>query len=361
MDRGATVTWDWAFAWKDKEPTEISAIQHAYNILIDLGDSVFASECQNEPIRQSFGLEMLPADMIMRKQSPYSRGQVPPECDVLVSKIDVHSQILYWHVWAFGPDFTGYLVDHGVFPEQGRQLFAHTTLPRPLKSLFPQHDHNSTIFAGLKALNEGCDALQWTGLLQRRWTRTDGVPMRIQRQHIDASGEAKEAVIGYTRASAFAAVITPAYGKGISARVKPISEWQGATVRRSPGPEWAYVKPKPDEPQSVLFDSNYWKTRFHRGLALPEGSQGALYVFKDDPAAFRRLAAHWLAETPKATYSEGRLVFEFVNQPGRDNHDLDCAVGCLVAASQCGVSHIPKPPKRMKKSLQQYHHDAQRA
>jgi hypothetical protein len=46
MDAGCEVSWEHCF----EADVEISAIQHAYNMLIDDGEEVFASECQNQPL-----------------------------------------------------------------------------------------------------------------------------------------------------------------------------------------------------------------------------------------------------------------------------------------------------------------------
>src|SRR5690606_27479233 len=75
-DAGAVASWEHCF----DEVTEISAVQHAYNILIDTTEDAFMAECQNTPIRDTGGLEMLTPESICRKQSPYEREIVPPEC-----------------------------------------------------------------------------------------------------------------------------------------------------------------------------------------------------------------------------------------------------------------------------------------
>jgi hypothetical protein len=51
MDAGCLVAWEHCY---DRD-VEISAIQHAYNLLIDDGPEVFASECQNEPLEPARG------------------------------------------------------------------------------------------------------------------------------------------------------------------------------------------------------------------------------------------------------------------------------------------------------------------
>ena len=69
MDVGAVASWEWAYEWDDEPQTEISAIQHAYNIRIVLGESVFACECQNEPLKEAESVRILPIDDICEKWS----------------------------------------------------------------------------------------------------------------------------------------------------------------------------------------------------------------------------------------------------------------------------------------------------
>src|SRR5690606_16697500 len=70
-DAGAVVSWEHCY-----EEGELSAIQHAYNILIDDGPDVFASECQNEPRPKVDDSESLTPKQIMEKLSGFDRGVV---------------------------------------------------------------------------------------------------------------------------------------------------------------------------------------------------------------------------------------------------------------------------------------------
>jgi hypothetical protein len=63
MDAGCLVSWEHCF---DRD-TELSAIQHAYNALIDDGEEVFASECQNEPLDLYGGLDALTAQLVAKE------------------------------------------------------------------------------------------------------------------------------------------------------------------------------------------------------------------------------------------------------------------------------------------------------
>lgn len=361
-DEGAEVTWDWAYTWADAEPTEISAIQHAYNIRIDLGESVFASECQNEPVRESGGLKILTVDEICKKQSSYERGQVPAECTVVVGMVDVHPEILYWHEWAMAPGFNAYLIDYGTFPDQRRRHFNHKMLARSLRELFPGMDTAATINAGIDALLHGYENDHWPGLMRRERIRADGVPMKVAHCFADANGEESDAVKNALRRSEFAASLTPSFGKYVGAKHKPISQWQNAKGVDA-GPEWLPTQAKAGQLQGVIFDTNYWKTRFHRGLALAAGSKGAIYLYKHrDPDHHRMLAEHFRAEKPTEVTVGSRTVYEFGEPgPGQDNHFFDCGVGSMVAASKMKISNVPPRPSRtVTKSAAEYKAEARK-
>lgn len=356
MKEGAVATWEWAYTWGDEDPTEISALQHAYNIIIDDGEEVFASECQNEPLQDVSGLPMLKGEEICKKQSHCLHNQVPQECTKLTSFVDVHPEILYWHVWAWEENFTGYLIDYGTFPKQPRRNFRHDNCPRPLSKLFPGLDDYARANYALKGLIEGWEPEGWKGLCTREWTKTDGVPVKIDRLHIDANGEAKDSVKKYIRRSPFTSMLCPSFGAGIGAKHRPLSSMPGGKE------EWIPTKPKPGEPTGIRFDTNFWKTRFHRALALPEGSQGALYVYKTTkPDHHRRLAEHWTAEPVHEVMAYGRIVYEFGEpRPGRENHDFDCAVGAMVAANCAGITSVKKVSTRRRMSMRQYQEETRR-
>jgi hypothetical protein len=357
-DKGAVPAWEHCFI----DGLELSAVQHAYNILIDTTEDAFMAECQNAPMRDTGGLVILTPEEMTNKQSGFGRDVVPPDCTTLTAFVDVHPEILYWHVWAWEPRFTGYLVNYGTFPDQRRKYFAHSNLAVKLSSIFRGMDMEATVTAALKFLLHGYDEtmpnalanLGMVGLLRREWLRTDGVPLRISRCGIDANGEPADAVKRFIRASEFSAIMHPSYGRGITARHVPISQWSGQKAKGE-GPEWTSTKGKPGDPPGVLADVNYWKTRFHRALVLPLGSQGCLSIFKAKPHEHRRLADHWYSEKPKEGTSGTRTIYEWNQRPQTDNHDLDCAVGAMVAASRAGIASIERIVKKStKKTMREY-------
>lgn len=349
MEAGAKATWEWAYNWDEDDPTELSAIQHAYNILIDSGETVFAAECQNEPLRDTGGLAMLTPVQMCGKQSGYGQNVVPAECSTLTAFVDVHPEILYWEVWAWEPNFTGYLIDYGQFPEQAKRNFGHKSLSKKLSDLFPGYDASATITAALAALLHGDQGI--VGLMQREWTRTDGVPLKIGRCGIDANGEASDDIKKFIRQSPYMPLLVPTYGRGVKASQMPISLWQ-QSKGKNVGPEWTLTKGKAGDPVGCTFDTNWWKTHFHRAMALPPGSQGGSYVFKvSNPEYHRRLGEHWCSERPKEIAYGHRKVYEFSLKPGCDNHDLDCAIGNRIMASMAGITSVKSGPAKKKLSL----------
>ena len=343
MDAGAEASW--ASCYNDHE---LSAIQHAYNIWIDTSEEAFMAECQNEPVRDTGGLAMLTADEICRKQSDFERGIVAAENVLLTAFVDVHPGILYCEVWAWQPNFSGDMVESFTLPDQRRKYFAHRSITRRLKHLFLGRDAEATATAALDALLHGSETLGIVGLMRREWQRSDGVPMRIRCCLVDANGELRDVVVRVLSRSPFAASLHPSFGKGITARNAPMSSWPDARKQQA-GPEWLFTKPRPGEVQGVIYDTNYWKARFHRGLALPKGSQGALQLHKAKPTEHRLAADHYLAEKPTEVTVGSRSVLEFALKPGADNHRLDCAVGNMVAASRCGITNVERAARRKRK------------
>jgi phage terminase large subunit GpA-like protein len=206
------------------------------------------------------------------------------------------------------------------------------------------------IVAGLEIL--------FDDLLGREWIREDGSELQIALLLVDANGKESEAIKIAAKRSIHRARIMTSFGKGITAGRRPISLWPERVETRSAGPEWTKTKREPGRKQSIMFDTNYWKTRFHNQLALPVGEPGALVLYKLTPktqTAHNRSAEGYRAERPAEirAVSTGRTVQEWALIPGRENHPLDCAVGCMVAASIAGVTTgrntQDRPRKRKRK------------
>jgi hypothetical protein len=74
MDAGGLCGWAHRFR---RDSGEVSALQCAYNILIDDGEEAFQAECQNEPIERSFTIIELKPEIVMKRTNGLPAGQVP--------------------------------------------------------------------------------------------------------------------------------------------------------------------------------------------------------------------------------------------------------------------------------------------
>lgn len=340
MDEGAVVSWPERFA-----EGELSAIQHAMNLKIR-DEAAFWAECQNEPIAKQSDLILLDADAIAAKISGYRQREFPSTVSTLTAFIDVQGSLLYWAIAAWQTDFTGWIVDYGVFPKQSRKYFSLRSARATLKNRYKNHDEESAIYAGLNDL--------FADILGREYVRDDGASMRITRCFVDANwGKTSTTVNQCCRQSKFAATLTPSYGRGIKASHQPISQWQQTRGKRC-GPEWAPTQTKGKQLVGCIYDTYYWKKRLHDALCLPLGARGSLALFDDQPQNHRMFAEHCTAEVPKLVESSGRTVYEWELKPNHDNHFFDCAVGCMVAASYAGVlspGQTNRKPRRRIRGL----------
>jgi hypothetical protein len=336
MDAGAVVTWPHCF---DSE-TEISAIQHAYNQLIDDGPEVFASECQNQPMVKQDEKIVLSADVLRIRGNGVKEGTVPLAFSTLTAFIDVQGKALYWAVCAFGDGFGGAVVDSGVFPEQPKRRVSLADVKRTLARAYTGAGPEGALRAGLHDL--------MAMLSNREYGREDGAKLRISRGLVDSGwGEMADTVYEAVRSSPHSNIWQPSKGIGVTAASRPWEDYKLQPGEQG-GSHWTIAPIKKQATRLVRFDTNYWKSFVHRRMTTALGDVGALSFCGGD---FDHLIDHITAEYPIQTSGRGRTLEEWKCLPGRDNHWLDCLVGCAVAASIIGVRQMHAAPPAAKKKL----------
>jgi len=346
LDEGAEVAWPERF-----NHDEASAIQHAMNLKLQ-DEAAFFAEYQNEPLPEK-GIEdegLLTPDQIAGKLNGMKRGEVPIGANHLTMFIDVHGKLLFWLIAAWEDDFTGVVIDYGAYPDQKRQYFTLRDAQKTLQLVAKGAGLEGAIYAGLEAL---------TGdYLNREWRRDDGAHLKIERCLIDANwGTSTDVVYQFCRQSAHAAVLLPSHGRFVGATSRPFAEYKRKCGDRV-GFNWRIPNVQGRRAiRHVLFDSNFWKSFIHARLAVPMGDRGCLSLFGRDAEAHRLLAEHLTSEYRIKAESRGRVVDEWKQTPDKDNHWLDCVVGCAVAASVCGAvlpgAEIATVKKRMSMSEMQ--------
>ena len=90
----------------------------------------------------------------------------------------------------------------------------------------------------------------------------------------------------------------------------------------------------------IGFDSNYWKSAVMKRLATAQGDTGCLAIHGSNSREHRLFADHLTSEYRTPTAGHGRRLEEFKIKVNRDNHWLDCIVGCAVGANREGCKIV---------------------
>ena len=348
MDRGCVVSWGSCY----DDETEHSAIQHAYNSLIDDGADVFASEFQQQPLEDEAASLGLGPEDIRACVINTPRWVVPRGLDTLTAFVDVQGTLLYWAVVAWGHQLRGHVVAYGAYPDQGRVYFTLRDAKRTLQAAAGVESTEAAIHAGLEAL-----AGQ---LLDREFTREDdAAELRIGQLFVDANWAQTQGVVrDFARRSKWGPRVLPTHGRFVGASGQTISDkapdrgeriganWRTSTIQRQ---------------RHVLFDTNWWKTFLAARIKLPIGDPQGVTIHTGQ---HEMLAEQLSSETPVRVESKTRVVDEWRLIPGRDNHLFDCVVGSAVAASFTGLSAVgadPRPGRAERKMITREEMAAKRA
>jgi hypothetical protein len=322
MDAGSRVAWP-----ERKHDDELTAIQHAWNLRIDRGESAFQAEYQNAPLADDIASEKLDKRSLAARALTLPRGVVPLSHQTLTAFIDVQQNLLYWLVCSWGESFGGHIVAYGTYPDQTSTFFEAKNAKKTLAIAA-----KGAAFEG--ALSSGLDQLAQI-LLGKEWLREDSVPMRVRQVCIDENWQqSTEVVRTFCRRSVFAASLLPTRGKGIGASGGSLTEKKGRGEKL--GLNWV-IRQTATNQRYGTYDTNYWKTFSAARLRLTLGDPEAITLHAGD---HDMLVEHLTSEYPVRTEARGRVVDEWKLDNRRENHWWDCLVGSAVAASIAGVHPV---------------------
>lgn len=342
MDAGCVVSWEHCYV----DGTEYSAIQHAYNMLIDFGEAAFAAECQNEPLEETSDVLIPSAEAIQQKQSGYARGVVPSSVVRVTHYTDQQDNLLYWMVMGWAEDFTGYVLDYGTWPDQKRAYFTLADARRTLRRKYQGRDPDGALFAGINDLE--------TELMTRQFPRDGGGSMLIDRGGIDCNNGPKTTLIERAiEASPYRSSWLAGHGRGVKPQHKPISQWKKEAGAER-GLEWLVNRSEGKRSVRKLhYDTWYWKKRAIDALALPTGSSGSVSLFKAAPEKHRLFADHCRSNTATRLTTDERSVIEWIKKPNQEDHFFDCYVANFVIASTLGIRRQEEKPKTKRRRRRQ--------
>lgn len=322
MDLGAEVAWP-----ERKLEEDISAIQHAWNLRIR-DEEAFMSEYQNEPMELEEQKPPLEVPAILAKQHGLGRHEIPIEAEILTGMIDIQKHCLFWCVCAWEPNYTGYVVDYGVFPEQPSRIWKYTSINKTLANLpgYAGLSLEERLYAGVRHVCEQ--------LAGKSWIREDGDTLEMKPLLVDANwGQSTNVVYRYARDSG---ICIPSHGRGIVAAGLPLN-----SHKRKPGEKrgdnWN-MPAKTGKARHIIYDTNHWKSFLVERMRTQLGGTGCLSLWQEDQKRHELFAMHLTSEYSILTSGRGREVEQWTQLPDRpDNHWLDCLVGCAVGANMGGA------------------------
>lgn len=339
-DAGCVVAWRSCY----DEEKEHSAIQHAYNFLIDDGEEVFASECQQDPLDRTADLSTFDfADVISRSVN-IERRVIPANATKLTSFIDISEDALWWVVCAWSPGFTGHIVDYGVWPDNG----PYTTLAS-LKTTIRDQMPGAGLEAGWRNALHNLTL----DILGKEYHSEAGNAYRVARCMIDANyNKSRDVVDTFCRRSTYSPILMPSFGATIGKSGRPFND-----VKAKPKPgevrgkSWR-ISRHASRVMSIRYDVNFWKSFVAERIGVAIGDPSAMTIYKGSQSHHKMLAEQLTAEFPRREpTSAGGEVDIWEKKPGKsDEHFWDCLVGCAVAASTEGASleHEPAATKRKR-------------
>ena len=313
-------TWEQCFS-----SGEFSAVQHAYNILIDDGEDVFASECQNQPMRMNHGSGFLtPGEINRDRVGTWTR--FPNDVISVGFHVDVQKRLLYWCAVGVTADFRIYPI-YGTYPQQKSHQFEYRSVKLSIQQVHKGLSEEKAIETALGKL--------LADLTAREWQRQDGSVLPFDCGLVDGGyqpGSVRNAIKSASNGNRLFVL----FGRGVKAADVPILQRakKPAEIRSTDAAIPWIMQPDATvrSMRNVFNDTNSLKTFLHRRLMTDAGRAGSVELSKGD---HRRYCEH-LAASEYATETQGPhgTVLEWKQMPGNpDNHWFDATCGALVAVS----------------------------
>lgn len=343
MDEGCEVSWKYCF----DPDCEISAIQHAYNFLIDDGEDAFMAECQNTPNRaDDTALDLMPLVTLASLMNNFERCLVPPNCRTITMGVDVHKRLLYYTILAISDSFDVYIIDYGTWPEQKRRSFLLRTAKPTIQKAYPGLGEEEQIKSAVRDLLN----LQ----MGRTFLNKNGEAYQIKMALVDGAwGEYSAEVREGINLSKYVTRVYPAFGKGIGASENPLLSYASKDGEFRPNDNtipWRILPSKTIGERHVQWDTNTVKSFVHNRLKTPRGAHGSMSFFKAD-RPHTLYAEHLLAEDCRLIEGKKRKAHEWKLPSSKpDNHWFDTTNMAITAGSMCGLSILNKPKSTPKQN-----------
>lgn len=315
MDKGAEVAWE-----HRKFDDELSALQHAENLLIDRGKIAFFSEYQNDPQEAKPALYKISAEIVVNSLNLTERMVVPKGCAFLVgfADVNINERGINWVVAGFMGDMTGFIVDYGKHPEG---------LGVPLRQIDEPED--VAVFRGLKEI---------TGIIGQKQYLYEGKRVPLQLLMYDCSYR----MTTVFRFVDWASQNAPKFAGGIKSvvcsRGKEGKRYAPTKAIGRPGNNM-HLTEYPGKGKVLIHNTDHWRVHAQKAFLLPAGSIGSLSLYGSAPEVHKRFGLE-MASKQLVQFLQGDIsdAYDWRIQPGVYDDLLDATVGCCVAASYAGAT-----------------------
>jgi len=303
---------------------EISALEHAYNLICDMGIDTFQTEYQNNPPDElSAEGSGISVQAVCKKVNGLPRGIIPTWSECVTAYIDIHGRLLYWVIAAWRKGAYGVVIDYGTAP------------------VYSPTEGRLTATDNIRGVQEAIfnSLLEWA-----TWEADNGYPLADSDNinHVDLclidSGWMSDPVYKFvaTRGSKFRA--SKGFGTGSQMnRYRSPSKNTPAGLR---GAHWHAGRIPKERLYLYSLDSDYYKNAVHSGLLTPAEHMQSITLFGSEPVLHRTFAEQICAEVWKKQFTTGRGWREGFHVASRHNHYLDCLAGAYAAANMLGISPL---------------------
>jgi hypothetical protein len=313
MDKGAIVGWD-----KRKYDSEISALQHAENLLLERGESAFYAEFQNDPIASVVSLYELTPDIVAGRTNNYNRMEIPKQTQFLVAGVDVNvnERGINFVIMAVCNDLTSYVVDYGRFPEVGA-VWKNDNVSNKSES--------QAIFQALMNV--------FDLIIKQKTFMKDGEEKTLDGILVDC-GYMMSTVFQTCRAANSMLPVPIMPSRGISGKhyrqTKPIGK-PGENFHKT---EYA------GKGNVIAFNSDTWKMHVQKAFLMATQSPGSISLWGKEPKEHQHYAENICCEV-LSEFVKGDINdhYTWSYRPGFVNDLLDATIIAEIAAGFCGASN----------------------
>jgi len=318
MDKDVVIGWEHRY-----REGELSAIQHAYNLLIDRGQLVFDCEYQNEPKNVSTSSYDLDEKLILSRLSGFNKHTAPVNCEYIVTGVDINYCGLNWVTIAARKDSSSFVVDWGKYPE-GVDLIPKKTKEAPEQTIsqaiykLVREQEEKVVMVGNQARRIGLIVIDCGN-----WTDCVINTISAIKSHINIMAiRGRDAKTYKTKRDA----------------IRSGNEWQINRWERLNSPV-------------LIINADYYREAMQRGFLITPGSPSSISLYGNDHMAHIRLAKEISSERlSEKVITQTSTFYRWEQTPGIA-HDLgDAMTYAFAAIHAAGASPIslPKMPEPLK-------------